>query len=64
MQRHAEARLELGDPCVACPECCQALPEKDLRFDLKTLMPLELKLIALDTVQTELLPDLANHWPK
>jgi len=31
MQRHAEARLELGDPCVACPECCQALPEKDLR---------------------------------
>mmetsp|Transcript_38859 Transcript_38859/g.91462 ORF Transcript_38859/g.91462 Transcript_38859/m.91462 type:complete len:428 (+) Transcript_38859:122-1405(+) len=31
MERHAQARLEVGDPHITCPECLQSLPEKDLR---------------------------------
>jgi len=31
LQRHAEARLDVGDVHVPCPECRAAVPERDLR---------------------------------
>lgn len=31
MHMHAEARLQVGDPSVQCPECRAALAERDLR---------------------------------
>lgn len=36
MQRHAEARLDMGASNICCPECTTPLPERDLRKLLPT----------------------------
>uniref|UniRef100_A0A7S2MEC5 RBR-type E3 ubiquitin transferase n=1 Tax=Alexandrium andersonii TaxID=327968 RepID=A0A7S2MEC5_9DINO len=58
IQRHSEARLELGTASVTCPECCAPLAERDLR----KLLPQELMDRLLARSLEQAISSTADLW--